>query len=362
MAKVSLEMIARRAGVSKATVSRALRNFHWTADATAQKVQQAAAELGYEPDARLTELMVHLRKRKQREDRPVLAMLHVQKQAYELKSKGGRNNATGALHQAEKLGYTLEMFNLYEPGMTPKRLSQIWWNRGIAGVIVHPLETPQALVGFQWSLFSWVTLNYTMQEPLLHRVVIDYQQVVWLGMEQAFTAGCKRVGMLLPPRLDERTRHHYRSAYLGYRDLAGARRVLPLLLSDGSDAGRVSSWIARYRPDAILVPGHRSSLNLQRDLSKDPASRSLRIINLSVEGEGEQGIYQDSFEVGAEALRHLVQLIHNGEKGIPAIPKAILIPGSWRTGDNNAPFLPASQPARRALKESYSSRQTVARR
>ena len=58
--KVHLNDIAKKVGVSKMTVSRALRDDPAVAEATRKKVQTAAKELGYVPNPKLARLMYEM--------------------------------------------------------------------------------------------------------------------------------------------------------------------------------------------------------------------------------------------------------------------------------------------------------------
>ncbi len=333
---VTLEMIARQAGVSRATVSRALRNYHWTSNATAKKVQEIAKKLGYQTDARMSELMVHLRKRKQVSSRPSLAVLYMLPSRLDFDSKQGRNSITEAVRSAEEKGYSLEIFNLFDPQMTPRRLSQIWWNRNISGVIVHPLNRPQSLEGFQWHLFSWVAINYSMRAPDMNRVVIDYHQVTRLGITKALEQGSRRIGFVLPPGLDERTIFHYRSTYLGYRDLVGPDKLAPILFANPAEKAPFAKWLKEHNPDTIIAPGTITTTEIsKRLLAASPAQRRIKVINLSVDDPngGQAGIYQDAEALGNEAVNHVIELIHRAEKGLPRHPKTVMLPGIW-TGES----------------------------
>jgi len=335
--KITLGMIARLAGVSRSTASRALSGHRWTSPETIRKVKKIADQLGYIPDAHLNKLMAHLRKSRQPVEKPSLALLSLrQRGEKELASKGRRNNANGVLQRARELGYTLEFFDLFDSGLTPKRLSQIWWNRGINGIIIHSLNKPSKLEGFDWDLFSWVTMGYSLREPELHRIVINYQKLVWLGITKALEARGQRIGFFLPSSLDENTLFHYRSAWLGYHNYAGEGKLLPLFLGNLQEREAFGVWLRKYKPEIVLVPGGRTELAARSFFQSELSPRQKRpmILNLSLDSpESENdGIYQDAVEVGTEAVNYLVQLIHSDEKGIPRSPKAIMVSGVWVDG------------------------------
>lgn len=328
--QVSLEMIALAAGVSKSTVSRALRGYHWTANETACRIQKIARELGYVPDARLAELTAHLRKRKRGINRPSLALLHTSDNPIDL--KGERSVAQGFMKRSREMGYSLDVFRLKEPTITAEHLSRVWWNRGINGVIVYPLERPGSLKGFRWELFSWVTTGFSLRSPEMHRVAIDFHQVMWTGMTRLIEQGDQRAGLYLSPSLDERTAFRYRSAYQSYYESIGVRVAAPILAEDLTEnPQRVEDWIIQNRLDIVIVLGAvtaqlmKAFLSRSAQLQRNPP----RVVNFACDGptSDEEGIFQDSREIGSEAVDYLVQLIHRNEKGIPPVPRTIMIPG-----------------------------------
>jgi DNA-binding LacI/PurR family transcriptional regulator len=51
-----------------------------------------------------------------------------------------------------------------------------------------------------------------------------------------------------------------------------------------------------------------------------------------LDGNADAGIYQNSDEIGKTAVQLLISLIHLNERGIPAIPREVLIKGRWVDG------------------------------
>ncbi len=348
-APVTLELIAKEAGVSVSTVSRALQNHHWVSPATKLRIQQIAQRLGYTPDARLSELMGHLRSRKVKSDQPALAVLTTFPGMPDQQFKSGRNPIAGILKQAKALGYRIEVFATQEPGMTTRRLSSIIWNRGIKGVIVYPLESPGSITGFRWELFSPVVIGYSLREPALHRVVIDYHQSTHLCLSRALESGSRKIGLVLPEGIDQRTNHLYRSAYLGFQNLAGKEKVGPMLVCDFRDREPFRIWLKENRFDSVVTPGDISLKRLAGWLEElRLPGKPPRLLNLSLAsptGSG-AGVYQDTMETGMEAVRYVVQLIHSRETGVPQRPRLISIAGVWTAGTTSSPCAPAVPAAR----------------
>lgn len=329
---VSLDMLAKRAGVSKATVSRALNNRSRISPDTKERILKLAEEMGYIPDARLTELMHHLRRRKQGRDKPVLALLYSSVEGLDYSAKGGRNVINGIVQRIHDIGYTLDYFNLKSDEMTPARISQIMWNRGIEGVLVHPLERPHELNGLHWHKFCWVAVGYSILGPLMNRVAIDYKQVVWMAVTKCLEDKRRRIGLFTTPNLNERTMHHYRCSWLGYRDLV-PDQLSPFLICSFDEEEKIRTWITEQKLDTVLAPGDGTTERITQVI--DTMGLQIKVVNLSVSNPEQcaEGVYLDDIELGKMAVDFLVQQIQTKQKGLPQYPKTIMVSGVWINSD-----------------------------
>ena len=140
----TVRQLAELAGVSRTTVSLALRNHPSISLPTRERIRVLADTHGYVLDPLYARLMGQLRVR--RADRPTekLAFLTSwpERDEWYQKAYNDRNYYKGACERAAKLGYEIEVFWAKEPGMTARRLSKILHTRSIRGVIILPLSRP----------------------------------------------------------------------------------------------------------------------------------------------------------------------------------------------------------------------------
>lgn len=136
----TLGTIAAMAGVSRMTVSLALRQHSRISPAVRQKVQALARRVGYRPDPEVARFMTYLRTAKPHQCGSVIGFLHGLKQrsSWRGEPRFAKFHAS-ALARCAELGYRLEDFWLRETGMTPRRLVGILHSRGIEGVLLTPL-------------------------------------------------------------------------------------------------------------------------------------------------------------------------------------------------------------------------------
>src|SRR5438067_5771171 len=134
---VSLRDIARRAGVSKMTVSLALRGHPHAAAATRDRLRRLARQMGYRPNPLIVANMVHLRAGRRSRYSGTLAFIGLGPRPLQGTGRDHIHRVyRGARRRAETLGYHLEWFSLGGTEPAGRRLSDILQARGILGVVL----------------------------------------------------------------------------------------------------------------------------------------------------------------------------------------------------------------------------------
>src|SRR3954467_7547092 len=133
---MSLRTIAEQAGVSPSTVSLALRGSQKIPEATRQRVAQIAAELGYRPNAKVTELMSHVRLSRAGSITASIGVVSFYGEPRPWESAPAlRRVYESMVRHAEDLGYRLEPLWLRAPELSVRRVCGILDARGIEGLI-----------------------------------------------------------------------------------------------------------------------------------------------------------------------------------------------------------------------------------
>src|ERR1700748_1389319 len=114
---VHMEDIAFAAGVSRSTVSRALRNDPRLKSETCARVQKMAAELGYRPNPFVATLMADLQRKRRPSTSSTLAVVtpHPSREGWRRQNPSFVDYFEGAKERAASQGYALETFWLREP-------------------------------------------------------------------------------------------------------------------------------------------------------------------------------------------------------------------------------------------------------
>ena len=133
---MNLRHVARLAELSPSAVSLALRDSPKISEATKKKVRQLADKLGYRPDAKVIEMMTHLRKPRAVRQEACFGVISFYEDQHPWEtSRHLKQVYEGMKRRAGELGYRLEPLWLRAPGMTYRREKGILDARGIEGLL-----------------------------------------------------------------------------------------------------------------------------------------------------------------------------------------------------------------------------------
>lgn len=338
----SQRTLADLLGVSLGTVSMALRGDPRVALETRARVLKAAAERGYSPDPLLAGRMNDVRRRRAGA-RPAVKLAHVV--AWDrLELYYGfapfREFREGAAARAAEFGYELEDFLLDEARMSARRLSGILRARAIPGVLIAPVQQPEKIVarvaaGEGWLRLDFAasaTIGYTLELPRISRTVHDHAGAVELACARLAERGYRRVGLVMSEVMHRRVRGRWLAGWVcAQEDMASAPR--PLVSARVGERVVFDAWLKAERPDAILtcewgaVEAHLARRGLV-------AARDLGVVDLQklAAESPHAAVDQCNREVGAAAVDILLAQMGRHERGEPAVPKTVLVPGRWVEG------------------------------
>jgi len=336
---VRLRDIAEKAGVSRMTVSLALRGDPQVSKETQVRIHKIADEMGYQPNAKVSRAMAELAKSRHVAADERLAFLTSEKT--EQGWKEWRYNVEcfeGARKRALEYGYVLEPFWLRQSKTTPEKIGRMLWSRGIDGVMVAPLGNDFHKDGlrtfdFDWSKFSVVELAETLDEPRLDCARHDHFNGMLMALFSMESLGYRRIGLVLDSMLDVRTRHRWYSAYLLWKSVRGFSEELPVMFYEKFDVVKVRQGIQTCKLDALVTVRSTLSSELESVGLRVPADIGVAVLDRPSGDECElSGINQNTEMIGSAAADLLVGLVRRGEKGIPAFPSQKICDGLWVEG------------------------------
>lgn len=316
------------------TVSRALRYDPRVTPATTERVWRVAKEMGYRPNPMISSLMSSVRQGRLEQRSHIIAYLFSYPD-WELKMgiPNPRRYYEGAMRRATELGFTLQKFSLVEPGMDEARVSQILCARNIRGVIVAPAETPGgSLLNIQWSAFASVFIGYSWKNPPLHRVANHHVHTMRIALEELSKRGYQRIGLALSNHINPRVDGIFSLGFLSYQSSLRKKDRLPPFQPPLVSRDNFLTWFRAARPDAVIGSNPLIVPWLREDGWDVPGTTAYVNLDYSDEVEGLAAVNQNSEYIGATAVETVAEQIYHNERGIPLIPKVVMIESEWING------------------------------
>lgn len=347
MPAVTLETIARKLNVSKVTVSLGLRGSHRISEAMRTKIARTATELGYKPNPMVSALMVSLRSRQRAGANFNLAYVTA------FPSREGWREIpvysrylAGAQARAAELGYGLELHWTGDAAHSGRRLSTILHTRGIPGLVIAPLPSLGLPLGLDWSRFASVALGWSFNEVPLHHISNSQFHTINTALTTCLDRGFTRIGFAIPQIVDDKTEHIWLSAYLGFLARHPSLDKLTPFVTDTFDQAPFLHWHDDQRPQVIVTTHVPILAWLKTRGLRPPRDFAYVHLDWTPERGDFAGINQQPEQVGAAAIDLLVEQINQNRRGIPDVPKSVLIEGLWHDGPTFPPATPP-RPRRR---------------
>lgn len=326
--RVTMREIASAAGVSTATVSRALGVDPRITEDTRRRVRDLAESLGY----RVSPLLSAYARQRRGVVRGVEATTLAYVTNFPTADEWRRNPFyarlfSGASAQARQHGYKLEHFWMREPRMTAARFGDILHSRGISGLCIAPTPVVRRL-DLDWSRFCCVTIGYSLLEPLLHRTAPHHFEAVLDASRRLWNRGYTRIGLCL----DAATSPCVNDLWLAGALLTGRHNPsapLKVFLYDETSLRDVPAWMAEERLQAVLSDDTRTLRSPAGLRARERDAVDYVTLNwIQTDADG-PGINQRPDAIGAAAIDQLVGLLQRGEFGVPRIPVTSMIDGEW---------------------------------
>ena len=328
--RITIIDLARTAGVSKMTVSRALRGERGISAETQRRIRAIAEQLGYRPDPAVSQLMGRLRKSKAVDLEPIAWLTTYPVVGGWRSNPGTSAMFQGATEQARRLGYRLEEFSMKTPGMTPRRMSSILYHQGIRGIVLAPLLEHGNIDGFAWQHFATACCGHSLLNPALHRVSVDQYDVFRLAWKQLAARGYQRIGLCVSANDNHRIGRRWEAALdIESASLPPAARVPPMLTDDWT-YDTFLRWYEKARPDAVLsfIDGWNW---LNKAGVKVPSECGFALLRMD-DGNNIAGVDHRFSDIGATAVSLVVGELATNHYGIPRIRNSVSIECLWRDG------------------------------
>ena len=335
---MTVRELARMAGVSRQTVSDALRGTGRVAEVTRKRIRELAEESGYAPDPLISAGLAQIRRKSPQRFKAVLGYVETGRTPNLTESyESYRRLYQGAQTRAKELGYLLEHYSIADPSISSKSLQQILIARGIRGLVMLYVEdwnTESVSVPLDFKQFASATIGARLRTPNLHFAMADQFANTQLCLQHLTALGYRRIGLALPSPLDHLIENRISHAYYGWQQLQPKRERLPVfdnrIVHFERTAQAYGHWVERWRPDAIMsFPQGR----LNRHLGlKFPQQAGFAHLDCNPSNSGVAGIDQCHEATGAAAVDIVARHLSLGEIGPPPTAHGTLVEGRWVDG------------------------------
>lgn len=340
---MSIRKIAEIAGVSVATASMALRSNPKISAATRRRVAAAARQLRYKPNAKVAELMGHIRSTRHARTEACFGIISF----YETERPWTKSVHLARLHdgmrnRAEAFGYRLEPFWLRAPGNTPRRLRAILDARGIEGLLCFGSPEIDEEFPTEFDHYAIVTQGLSIRTRL-HRIINHAYNDTWHALDRSFQLGYRRPGLILGQYEDVRGAHANVSAYFGWCEhMLGMPVPIPVLRVGDLEEAPLCRWLRLHRPDVVIFAHYYDRLPrfaefLRGQKIRVPQAMGVVALSQVLRGTEFSGFEENQALMGEWAVELLMARIVNRDFGIPTHPRIEMVESKWVDGGSLRP-------------------------
>ena len=329
----SIRSLAVELGLSRTTVSDALRGVPGVNPKTAQRVQAAATKVGYKPNPFASALMSQLRKSRTTRFLGNLAAVYVDEKGLPPgATRFHQAIITGACRRAEELGFHLETFLIGQNGLTPRRLDSILRSRGIEGILLLPSWGEPDYRELDWSHYAGVYADYVIERPSLHVVCSDHYRSMVSVLQRTIALGYRRMGLVLQRQQDDRLQNRWAAAFTAFQQNHPEIGYVPTLVVDEFRREPFIRWFGKHEPDVVL--GHWSGVIewMEQSGALVPLTHGFVSMNNTMQDRPCAGLDLQPRLLGARGVELVIAQLQRNERGSPEFPSTTSLLSRWEDG------------------------------
>jgi len=331
---VGLNEIARAVGVSKATVSRALRGDPAVKLVTRDRILAAATELGYSSNPLVGRVMSKMRRQQSKAFRGNLALI------WPAQIPGPRSDRrlltmqSSVRQRADELGYNINEFSSTE--RSPDSLMRLLWHRGIQGVLIAApsFHTCKAYVRFNLKDFCCVVLGSGLIHPPLHTVRFDYFQAMRIALHHARHSFGTGIAAVWDDQTNRRSHHSSRASFI-VNHPGGVSLGEELFLDHTTlTLKTLRTLVKRHKIQCLIC----ESAVVLPEGANELVSPENYIIFKEPRGKSFFGWIDTRNELlGTWAVNLLTNKLGQWDSGLPEACETVLVPPRWFRGEMAPP-------------------------
>jgi LacI family transcriptional regulator len=337
-----LKEIAEACGVTKMTVSRALRGLPGVSEKVRQIICAEADRLGYTPDPNVSKLLTHLRLRRKVREHETIALLWPDETPQMIDASPILSTIRRSFRsRAAKSGFGVTEFYRNQPGLTGRRLAGILNARGIQSICIGLSGGSQRLAqDLPLDAFSCAAMGISHDALRLHRAQFHHGAGIQRVMRELTHLGFARPALALTRSVHERTHRVFAGIFAQFHP--DPRAADQLLFTFEEHALELDVWLRDHQPDVLIYEQPEPPAEARAAMAAGMA-----FVTLNREGpiSPYPGIDQRYDLLAANAADLVIGQFLRNERGLPESPKYVLHEGDW-LGKNLKPIhRPASKPS-----------------
>jgi DNA-binding LacI/PurR family transcriptional regulator len=334
--KPSLADVAKRAGVSPMTVSRALRNLPKVSQEVRMKILKVAEEMGYSHDSEISRVMRLMRQSRKDSFFESIGFVMLCPKGI-VRNDGGFFGLMikGAKERARQLNYSLDVFYIEDYQSHPARLRDILLSRGVRGILLSPSMALEDTPPFELEGFIPVGVGHTHVQEVFNLVRFNHYSGMVSACRSIRKLGYRKPALIMENSINERMERRWSSAFTAFADPSG--KPVPqkrLLLANSLSKNKVVDFYRSVQPDVMVVSDWGIASWLEEAGVRIPGDVAIATMNYDVEAPRWAGIDQCYDEWGARAVDLVTALLHRTIFGAPHASQSILVEGVWRDGSS----------------------------
>lgn len=333
-------MIARELGVSKTTVSLALRGHSRISLKTKQKVEEVARAQGYTVDPHLTRAFSIIQKGRS-STHNVIGYLDTSQRSEDFGNPFADQVKRNLIESAKNKGFSISSFVVDEREMSLPRLKQIIESRNIKYLLV-PAPAIIDDLPLDWENHSTIVLSTRPLKHRFNRVTTSNYQAMSLLMKSLRQKGYIKPGFIIRKDIDAIQDNECSIAFLGLRKFLELNEGVPILFTDKTTAvSTYEDWYRMHRPD-VIIQNDRTGITKAGPLDYSQIfgqfGKPLAIgvgrcsLNADPSHEPVSGIMRNEQEIGYSAIELMLSMIERNVMGLLNHPKIITILSDWYEG------------------------------
>ncbi len=230
--KITLEEIAKRVGVSKSAVSRALQNKKGVSKKTSKQIKVVARSLGYKSSIAISSLMSTIRSSKELKPTfETIAFVNAKKIDEKIwKYSAISEYLEAAKKRASQLGYAIYDINLSDKRITPEKLERTLLTRNIKGGVIfghyHKNSVSENYVNVL-KKFKFISMGVKSNAPVINSTFMDRFVVVKEYIKKIAQQGYRRIGFVIEKFADDYEDGKFVGGYLKAQLDVNCKEIIP---------------------------------------------------------------------------------------------------------------------------------------